>query len=437
MPLSEMPGEWRSLLEFLTLIFAVTDTIFLLISIVYRASKLFHFVFSIILLIDLCILTIFSIFRHSDIDVIKSDFLYNLSAISVTALSFVLMMTAASLFIANMKLWRSNISYMSIKETYDLLPDGVCIYDINGNPLLMNTRMDYLSMILTGELLLNASEFYERLRAGDILEQNTVLNIGLESGIVIRISDNKIYRFSHKIMNIDKKSVGELRAVDITNEILLNEELIAQRANLTKLNRHLQEYSDSVTDYTREQEQLKSKELWISELKRLIGDTGNLIDIGALDKDSGIYMRWQKMFDLIQTDFDFKKRNEPLTDLLEAAKIANLNIIIDGDIPVNNRSAMRLLVSGTRECLMDAMASKNASTVFLRIADEDFNIKMDISNDKTQATENEDEGGGLARIASIAKQAGGDVKIVINPIFKLEISVPQRGDDFYDSSSYC
>lgn len=437
MPLSEMPGEWRSLLEFLTLIFAVTDTIFLLISIVYRASKLFHFVFSIILLIDLCILTIFSIFRHSDIDVIKSDFLYNLSAISVTALSFVLMMTAASLFIANMKLWRSNISYMSIKETYDWLPDGVCIYDINGNPLLMNTRMDYLSMILTGELLLNASEFYERLRAGDILQQNTVLNIGLESGIVIRISDNKIYRFSHKIMNIDKKSVGELRAVDITNEILLNEELIAQRANLTKLNRHLQEYSDSVTDYTREQEQLKSKELWISELKRLIGDTGNLIDIGALDKDSGIYMRWQKMFDLIQTDFDLKKRNEPLADLLEAAKIANLNIIIDGDIPVNNRNAMRLLVSGMRECLMDAMASKNASTVFLRIADEDFNIKMDISNDKTQATENEDEGGGLARIASIAKQTGGDVKIVINPIFKLEISVPQRGDDFYDSSSYC
>lgn len=121
---------------------------------------------------------------------------------------------------------------------------------------------------------------------------------------------------------------------------------------------------------------------------------------------------------------------------MEAAKIADLKIIIDGNIPVNNRNAMRLLISGTRECLMDAIGSKSATTVFLRIDDTDFNVKINISNDKVQSTESDDKFGELARIASIAKQAGGDAKIVINPMFKLEISVPRLGGDFYDAGSY-
>ena len=64
------------------------------------------------------------------------------------------MMTAASLFIANMKLWRSNISYMSIKETYDLLPDGVCIYDINGNRIGVTNDVASISQISYEGLLI-------------------------------------------------------------------------------------------------------------------------------------------------------------------------------------------------------------------------------------------------------------------------------------------
>lgn len=435
-PLSEMTEEWKTFLTFSTLIFTIADIVFLAISIAYRASKLFYFIFSIIFLVDMSILILFAIFKNKDIDYIHSDFLYNISAVSVTILIFSLILTAAILFITNMNSWDNNVSYMSIKETYDLLPDGVCIYDESGTPLLINTYMDYLSMVLTGELLLNAAEFYEQLREGRIREQNILLDIGLESDIVIRIPNDKTYRFSRNIMNIDKKRVNELVAVEITNEIFLNEELISQKANLTKMNRHLQEYSDSVMDYTREQERLTAKGLWGDNVRQVIRDTGALITAGDLHEDSDIYMRWQKVFELIQAEFDFKKKDEPLADLMEAAKIADLKIIIDGNIPVNNRNAMRLLISGTRECLMDAIGSKSATTVFLRIDDTDFNVKINISNDKVQSTESDDKFGELARIASIAKQAGGDAKIVINPMFKLEISVPRLGGDFYDAGSY-
>lgn len=65
--------------------------------------------------------------------------------------------------------WRKkNLSPLSIKESFDTLPMGICFYEDNGLIRLSNTEMDDASFFLDKEALLNGSTFYERLEKKEI-----------------------------------------------------------------------------------------------------------------------------------------------------------------------------------------------------------------------------------------------------------------------------
>ena len=58
---------------------------------------------------------------------------------------------------------KRRISKMSIKESFDNLPSGICFYEESGVLLLVNVKISELCLKITGESLLNGADFWKTL----------------------------------------------------------------------------------------------------------------------------------------------------------------------------------------------------------------------------------------------------------------------------------
>ena len=60
---------------------------------------------------------------------------------------------------------RRHISNMSVKESFDNLPSGICFYETSGILRLVNVKINDLCVEITGKPLLNGAEFWKTLAA--------------------------------------------------------------------------------------------------------------------------------------------------------------------------------------------------------------------------------------------------------------------------------
>ena len=58
---------------------------------------------------------------------------------------------------------RRHISNMSVKESFDNLPSGICFYETSGILRLVNVKINDPSVEITGKTLLNGAEFWKTL----------------------------------------------------------------------------------------------------------------------------------------------------------------------------------------------------------------------------------------------------------------------------------
>ena len=52
---------------------------------------------------------------------------------------------------------------MSVKESFDNLPSGICFYETSGILRLVNVKINDLCVEITGKPLLNGAEFWKTL----------------------------------------------------------------------------------------------------------------------------------------------------------------------------------------------------------------------------------------------------------------------------------
>ena len=425
-----------SVIEFFDYICIISIIYFLIISIMYKAGFFYYFAFTLILGVYSLIPTI--IMEEENYSNLNHIFYRIEDRISMTVLftgMTVIMLIAVFIFLSQ-KQWRqSHISAMSIKEAFNAIPEGICFYEENGLIRLANTKMDYLCMQLTGEILLNGKIFYNNLQNKNILHPNRFLDIGSENNPVIHLADNKTYRFFHKIIDLNGKNIHEIIAENITDEITVYRNLQRQNKELIEVNHKLREYGRNIAKYKIEQENLEAKNAFKNKFKELIDDTDSEICSRRLFKDSDIYMRWHNMLDWIENDVKLQNNYKPLEDLINAADIADVSIYLEGRIPLNNNNAMHLLMSGVRECLLDAIAAENVKAVFVRVKETELNLKIDISNDRTSYVDENKTGHGLDILNAEVVKAGGTMRISKNPYFRVIFEILRKGDDFFDSGT--
>ncbi len=129
-----------------------------------------------------------------------------------------LSLAALLLLQRNVRYDREHITPGAIKLYLDKLPCGVCCWRENGRVLFSNVCMNRLCAALTGTPLLNGSQFAAAV--GD--------------GIVE--SEGKVWRFSCREITLDRETLHEMIASDITSEYAKTRALEKDKAELSKLN---------------------------------------------------------------------------------------------------------------------------------------------------------------------------------------------------------
>ena len=156
---------------------------------------------------------------------------------------------------------------MSVKESFDNLPSGICFYEESGllrlanvkiNELcvkvtgllrLANVQIKELCLKVTGKPLLSGAEFWNTLTSGQPIEPNE--RVASDKTPMIKTDDGKVYSFERIAHETDGKKVYEIVATDITRKYELSEALSKKNKELAALNRRMRVYGENIKSLPR------------------------------------------------------------------------------------------------------------------------------------------------------------------------------------------
>lgn len=326
-----------------------------------------------------------------------------LAALSVAAVLLGLKITAYQ---------QSHICAMSVKESLDDLPAGVCFYDTSGRIYLINRRMDLIAQKLTGVPLQNGLLFPDAKGISDT-DNERIINAGGEM-LSLRRYKTEIYG----------ETFYELIASDITEEYRKAELLMQKNKELEQLAARLRSYSSSVNDITREREIAKAKAGIHERMNMLLLSTSHCLDTRTGFED--ILHLWRGNI-LMLGSMDNSPPAAPLRELKRAADAIGLTLELHGELP-SDRELLKLFMSAAGECLMNAAQHAGASHITIIITDNEIRFYNDGAPPASPIT----EGGGLSYVRRRAEAAGAAMTVTASPRFELKIrfgSAPRSADN--------
>ena len=291
----------------------------------------------------------------------------------------------------------TDITAMSIKESFDGLPTGLCYFDENGLVVLKNNLMESICLELTGKSLNVAMPFREKIK---------------------------------------EASQYENAATDITEFTKLTSTLEYEIGELKKVNAHLKKYNEMVYDLTREEEILRTKEIIHDRLGSTLITTRRYLENGTLsENNSKLLEMWKNNISVLNTAENDRKDENFAKDIENAAKLVGITLETVGNLPTDNNAVARVLTFATMQCLNNAARHAKADKKILESLDDGEKYIFKFANNGRKPPQKINEGGGLSSVRKKAEQIGGSMKISTSEIFVLEITIPKSEVLQYDKSA--
>lgn len=315
--------------------------------------------------------------------------------------------------------WRKkNLSPLSIKESFDTLPMGICFYEDNGLIRLSNTEMDDASFLLDKEALLNGSTFYERLEKKEIPDV-TYLSISPQE--VILQKDEKVLSFRRYLHQIEKKTIHEIDESDITKTYELTKELEKKTKELQHLQKRLLSYEKNAKELITEREILETKIHIHGNLGKLLLITKEKMkeSLSHSEKEE-LLLLWEKGIDDFLTN-EKEEKKDGLQVLEETARRIGIEIIFQGERLEKDSQEEKILLQAIHESLTNAVKHAQAKTLFVTLKKEKLHDIIEIRNDGILPKKEILEGGGLSSLRKLVEENLGKMEIVSKDTFLLRI----------------
>lgn len=319
----------------------------------------------------------------------------------------------------------SKINRNSIKESVDTLPVGLCFARSNGQPYLVNQKMNELSDHIRGRILQNEESFWKDLKNGNFV--SGVKSISSQEMPAVLLEDGTVWVFHRQQIKISGKNVIELTAVDSTKLYELSKELKNENKELERTNQRLSEYEENVEELSKAQERLAMKIRIHDAIGQNLIATKYFILQGEASNDLGnIIERWENSIAMLKQEISKKEENtDAIKYLLNAAKSAGVKIILKGRIPTNKRVLEMVMAAGA-EALTNLVRHTQIRTLKITFEQKTYSEKIVFCNDENQISFIQ-EGGGLSSLRKRVEMMGGQMKIRMDHRFLLEIELPQTG----------
>lgn len=342
---------------------------------------------------------------------------------------------------------RDVITTRSIKESIDLLPDGVCFSTDRGMPILMNSRMRQLCTEFTGEGLMDTEKFWRDLRNGNVRKGIRPLK---QREAAFIDTNGQVWDFRRSRLFYGGEKVTEISAVNITTQYHLHKELVERYERLNDVNSRLHHFSEEVEKVTREKEILAAKIKLHDEIGRsllilrsyLTETPEKSIQTETPEKSAQTEKRdrsrllplWQYIVTSMQEGTILKEREDSLLLLKKEAADFNVDIFLEGLLPTNP-SVRNVIFAAVRECAGNTAKHARGDRLFITIHDTEENTEVFITNNGNAPGGSIHETGGLKNLRKMVEERGGSMQIKSSPVFVLHLCFPERGGNTEKSES--
>ncbi len=348
-----------------------------------------------------------------------------LPAVLVAAAELLLALLNVYAIVYQRQIGEVMLTPMSIKESYDGLPAGLCFCDKNGMALLVNHRMSWLCHALTGGTLLDTNEFWRCLCAGESAAGARAIRTGERP--VFETDDAEVWMFERERLDMPHGGVYQISAVNITARYRLGEELDEEICSLRHMNESLREYGETVYDLTREEELLAAKVSIHDCIGQALLTARRYIESGDETIDRGRLLQlWRYSVELLQHESSPEAGGSPVRELEEAAKLMGVRLVTVGEPPRESR-LLRLMTAAALECINNAVRHAGATELYISSTVKNGVYTLEFTNNGA-APENEfAEGGGLRELRRKAEQADAVMETEWRGGFLLRLSAQAKG----------
>lgn len=351
---------------------------------------------------------------------------------------------------------RDMITTRSIKESIDLLPDGVCFSTDRGMPILMNSRMRQLCTEFTGEGLMDTEKFWRDLRNGNVRKGIRPLK---QREAAFIDTNGQVWDFRRSRLSYGGEKVTEISAVNITTQYHLHKDLVARYERLNDVNSRLHHFSEEVEKVTREKEILAAKiklhdeigrsllilRSYLTETPEKSAQTetpeksaqtetpGKSTQTENRDR-SRLLPLWQYIVTSMQEGTILKEREDSLLLLKKEAADFNVDIFLEGLLPANP-TVRNVIFAAVRECAGNTAKHARGDRLFITIHDTEENTEVFVTNNGNAPGGSIHETGGLKNLRKMVEERGGSMQIKSSPVFVLHLCFPERGGNTEKSES--
>lgn len=278
----------------------------------------------------------------------------------------------------------------AIKESLDALPDGICFFSEDGQPLLVNMQMNRMSAELFQTEILNAELFWQHLK--EKREENV-------DGL-IHTGDGKVWDFRRDILKVGRMKIHEMVACDVTKQWHLSRELEERNQSLKQVNERLHQYNREIERITAEDEILAAKRQVHDDVGRsLLAFRSYLEQPGTKRERENLLFLWRYTIAVMRHEAMPEKEKE-----------------------------RAILIAALHECLTNTVKHANGSKLYLSVRTGGEGVEAELQNDGTPPQGLIEENGGLKDLRHTVETAGGQMTIESTPRFVLHIELP-KGED--------
>lgn len=341
------------------------------------------------------------------------------------ALLLLLLACAEGVLLAGLKRGRETVlTPMATKESLDALPDGICFYAPNGQPLLVNARMNRICGELFDSELLNAEDFWRHLQNGE--GKASFLRTG--PAVLLQTGDGSVWDVRHRKLTVDRAEVRELTACDVTTPYRLAQELDRRNQSLRRVNERLRRYSREVERTIRENEILNAK-------LRVHNDVGRaLLMFRAYQaqpeeerRREELLLLWRHTIAVLKNEAAPEKPRTDWELLCRAARSVDVEILLDGTLP-EQEETRAVVISAVHECLTNTVKHAGGDRLWLKLRSDGAVLTAELTNNGTPPKGPIRATGGLLNLRRAVERAGGTMTTEAAPRFLLRVELPEGGN---------
>ena len=361
---------------------------------------------------------------------VESEF-YNVPAVAAVVLIAAIAGEEAVLAVKLRRKKKNMLTPGAIKESLDSLPDGVCFFADDGQPLLINTQMNRISGELFGTEILNANSFMDKLKSCAVNDGSKILRT--EPFVVVATGDEKVWELHLRELKMGKSRANELTAFDVTEQYRLSRELEQRNGILNAVNERLRLFSREMVHFTAEKELLEAKVKVHDGVGRsLLAFRSYLAkEPEQRDRKSLIFL-WKYVISIMN------KETAPDGDweLLEkSAESLNIAIELSGKLP-DNIKVKEAVTAAIRECLTNTARHAGGDRLFVSIREDREKVTVEITNNGEPPSCEIQETGGLKTLRNTVERAGGTMAVESFPRFLLNLEFVKEVTDGWQKQEF-